>query len=75
MLAAGKRRPCCYAIVPLDLHKALGAAPKAKKQWSGLTPDARRDYIGWIEASKQRETRKERIDKACAMLAAGKERP
>src|SRR5258708_5336688 len=26
-LAAGKRRPCCYAVGPMDLYKALGAAP------------------------------------------------
>jgi uncharacterized protein YdeI (YjbR/CyaY-like superfamily) len=75
MLVAGKRRPCCYAIVPLDLHKALAAAPKAKAQWSGLTPNARRDFISWVESAKQREARKERIDRACAMLAAGKRRP
>src|SRR5437660_8216561 len=42
-LAAGKRRPCCYAVVPMDLYKALGAAPMAKAQWSDLTPTERRD--------------------------------
>ena len=44
-LMAGKRRPCCYAIVPLYLHKALKANPKAKAQWGDLTPIARRDFI------------------------------
>ncbi|HEV3087148.1 MAG TPA: YdeI/OmpD-associated family protein, partial [Candidatus Elarobacter sp.] len=34
MLEAGKRRPCCFSIVPLSLHKALKAAPAAKAQWS-----------------------------------------
>src|SRR5436190_20375753 len=43
MLAAGKRRPCCFAIVSLDLHLALKATPKAKAQWSDLTPIERRD--------------------------------
>ena len=75
MLAAGKRRPCCYAIVPLDLHRALTAARMAKAQWSGLTPDARRDFIGWIVSAKQPETRRDRIEKACKLLAAGKRRP
>lgn len=75
MLTAGKRRPCCYAIVPLDLHNALKAAPPAKAGWSGLTPDARRDFIGWIDAAKPREVRKRRIEHACAMLAAGKRQP
>jgi uncharacterized protein YdeI (YjbR/CyaY-like superfamily) len=75
MLKAGKRRPCCYAVVPLDLHYALKAAPPAKTGWSGLTPDARRDFIAWIDAAKPREPRKRRIEKACAMLAAGKRQP
>jgi uncharacterized protein YdeI (YjbR/CyaY-like superfamily) len=72
MLVAGKRRPCCFAIVPLDLHKALAAIPTAKAQWSGLTPTARRDLTSWIDAAKQREARRQRIEKACEMLAAGK---
>ena len=75
MLADGKRRPCCFSIVPLNLHKALVAAPMAKAQWSELTPTARRDFISWIDAAKQPEIRKRRIEKACAMLAAGKRRP
>ena len=36
-LAAGKRRPCCFAIVPMNLYKALGANAKAKAQWSADT--------------------------------------
>jgi uncharacterized protein YdeI (YjbR/CyaY-like superfamily) len=75
MLAAGKRRPCCYAIVPLNLYKALAGAPKAKAHWRDLTPIARRDLISWIDSAKQPETRTRRIGKACAMLAAGKRRP
>jgi uncharacterized protein YdeI (YjbR/CyaY-like superfamily) len=74
-LAAGKRRPCCYAVVPMDLYRALGAAPKAKAQWSDLTPNERRDFSDWIESARERETRGGRIEKACAMLAAGKRRP
>ena len=75
MLVTGKRRPCCYAVVPLDLHKALAAAPKAKSRWSGLESNARRDFIDWIESAKQRDARKRRIDEACLMIAAGKRRP
>jgi uncharacterized protein YdeI (YjbR/CyaY-like superfamily) len=74
-LMAGKRRPCCYAIVPLDLHKALKANPMAKAQWSGLTPVARRDFISWIESAEDPESRVFRIEKACAMLASGKRCP
>jgi len=75
MLAEGKRRPCCFSIVPLDLYQALKAAPKAKTQWSALDANAKRDLIGWIESVKQRDTRKRRIDEACATLAAGKTGP
>ena len=74
-LAAGKRRPCCYAVVPMDFCKALGAAPRAKTQWSNLTPTERRDFTDWIEAANERVTRRGRIEEACAMLAAGKRRP
>lgn len=70
-VAAGKRRPCCYAVVPMDFYKAIGAAPMAKAQWSDLTPTKRRDLIDWIESAEGRETRKGRIKEACAMLAAG----
>jgi hypothetical protein len=41
-------------------------------QWSDLTPNARRDFISWIESAKLRDERKRRIEKACVMLAAGK---
>jgi uncharacterized protein YdeI (YjbR/CyaY-like superfamily) len=75
MLAAGKRRPCCYSIVSFNLFKALAATPKAKAQWSDLTPIERRDFISWMDSAKQPEAHKRRIEKACVMLAAGKRRP
>src|SRR6266404_8593407 len=75
MLAAGKRRPCCYTIVSLDLHLALKTAPMAKAQWSDLTPIERRDFISWMDSAKEPEAHKRRIEKACLMIAAGKRRP
>jgi uncharacterized protein YdeI (YjbR/CyaY-like superfamily) len=63
------------AKVPPDLGKALAASPKAKAQWRDLTPIARRDFISWLDAAKQQETRRRRIEKACSMLIAGKRRP
>jgi uncharacterized protein YdeI (YjbR/CyaY-like superfamily) len=74
MLAAGKRRPCCYSIVSFDLFTALAATPKAKAEWGKLTPDERRDFIGWMDSAKQPEAHKRRIEKACALLTAGKRR-
>src|ERR1700730_7074548 len=75
MLIAGKRRPCCYSIVSFNLFTALAAKPKAKAQWSDLTPIERRDFISWMDSAKQPEAHKRRIEKACVMLAAGKRRP
>jgi uncharacterized protein YdeI (YjbR/CyaY-like superfamily) len=75
MLAAGKRRPCCYSIVSFSLYTALAASPGAKARWSELTPIERRNFIGWMDSAKQPEAHKRRIGKACAMLAAGKRRP
>jgi len=75
MLAAGKRRPCCYTIVSFDLYTALSGTPKAKAQWSDLTPIERRDFIGWMDSDKEPVAYKRRIEKACVMLAAGKRRP
>jgi uncharacterized protein YdeI (YjbR/CyaY-like superfamily) len=75
MLAAGKRRPCCYSIVSLNLHQALAATPMAKAQWSDLTPIERRDFISWMDSAKEPEAYRRRIEKACVMLTAGKRRP
>src|SRR6266545_5720363 len=75
MLAAGKRRPCCYSIVSLNLHTALAATPREKAQWSDLTPIERRDFISWMDSAKQPEAHRRRIEKACVLLAAGKRPP
>jgi uncharacterized protein YdeI (YjbR/CyaY-like superfamily) len=75
MLAAGKRRPCCYSIVSLNLYTALAATPMAKAHWSDLTPIERRDFISWMDSAKQPEAHRRRIEKACVMLAAGKRQP
>jgi uncharacterized protein YdeI (YjbR/CyaY-like superfamily) len=74
-LASGKRRPCCFAIVPINLDKALAGAPKAKVQWRKLTSLERRDFATWIDSAKDSETRRKRVEKICLMLASGKRRP
>lgn len=61
--------------VPPDLKKALAAAaPEARAAWADITPVARRDWIYWIVSGKKAETRVNRIEKACDMLAKGKRR-
>ncbi|MBY0294027.1 YdeI/OmpD-associated family protein [Patescibacteria group bacterium] len=74
-LLSGKRRPCCYALVPMNLYKALATFPKAKTTWKDLTPDERRDFTDWIEKAKDTDARRDRVDTTCARLAAGKRRP
>lgn len=60
--------------VPADLRKALAADPTAHRQWSDITPVARRDWIHWITSGKKADTRARRIANACDMLASGKRR-
>lgn len=60
--------------VPADVRKALAAVPTARKVWSDITPNARRDWIHWITSAKRSETRAVRIRNACGMLASGKRR-
>jgi len=71
-LASGKRRPCCFAVVPMNLYTAIGSLPKAKAQWSSLSADEKRDFVDWINSAKESEMREQRIEKTCAMLVAGK---
>ena len=61
--------------VPADLKNALAATPQAHTLWMNITPNARWDWIRWIRLTKQQETRRRRIENACAMLKAGKRRP
>jgi len=74
-LASGKRRPCCYAIVPMNLYKALSEDPEAKAEWKNLSPEARRDFIDWINSASESEERGVRIVRACDMLAKGRMHP
>ena len=69
MLRAGKRRPCCFTIIPTNLYKALGANPKAKAKWHTLSPTARRDFVKWVEQAGKSK------NQACVLLASGKNIP
>ncbi len=60
--------------IPSDLKEAL-ATSKALGTWIEITTMARWDWIRWIRSTKQPETRKRRIENACAMLLKGKRRP
>jgi uncharacterized protein YdeI (YjbR/CyaY-like superfamily) len=74
-LLSGERRPCCYAVVPMNLYRALGEDLKAKATWKTLTPDERRDFSAWVEEGKDQEDKNDRVEEVCEMLVAGKKRP
>ena len=74
-LVSGKRRPCCYSVVPLGLYSAIADVPAAKARWKELTPMAKRDFANWIDSARETKARQQRIDRACAMLAAGRRSP
>lgn len=70
-LAAGKRRPCCFAVVPMDFYKAMGANPEAKVTWETMDGEERRDLTDWIQDTESKVERQARIEEALAKLAAG----
>lgn len=61
--------------VPEDLKQALESTLQAYTLWKKVTPIAHWDWIRWIRATKQPETRKRRIGVACSKLTAGTRRP
>jgi uncharacterized protein YdeI (YjbR/CyaY-like superfamily) len=74
-LLKGKRRPCCYAVVPMDLYKVLGDDSAAKAQWSKLTADQKRDFTEWVEDSEDKAIRKVRVEETRVRLLQGKASP
>lgn len=74
-LEKGDKRPCCYAVLPMNFYKALGASPKAKAGWSTLSANEKRDFVAWVEEPETKEEKAKRIEKACFMLIDGKKKP
>jgi len=58
--------------VPGDLEKALAADQRAQNLWMDITPNARWDWIRWINATKNPETRSTRVEKTLSKLKSGK---
>jgi hypothetical protein len=61
--------------VPADLKNALASDPQADALWMKITPMARWDWIRWIRATNNQETRARRIQVALSKLRAGERRP
>jgi hypothetical protein len=61
--------------VPADLQQVLESDAAALAIWNDITTMARWDWIRWIGATKQAETRKKRVESIPSRMAAGKRRP
>ena len=61
--------------MPVDLHEALASDPKANALWVKITPMARWDWLRWIRATNNQETRNRHIEVALSKLRAGERRP
>lgn len=60
------------AAIPRELTAALDASARAKKNFSGLAPSLRKQFLWFIETAKKGETRKKRIALTVRLAAEGK---
>lgn len=61
--------------VPSDLQEALDAEPATAQPWADITPMARWEWVRWVNATKNSETRARRIEVSVSKLLDGKRRP
>jgi Domain of unknown function (DUF1905)/Bacteriocin-protection, YdeI or OmpD-Associated len=62
--------------VPQDLATALAAAPqKIQSLWNEITPMARWEWVRWVNATKNPDTRARRVDVSVSKMKSGKRRP
>ena len=62
--------------VPPDLATALAAAPqKIQSLWNQITPMARWEWVRWVNATKNPDTRRRRVEVSISKMQGGKRRP
>lgn len=61
--------------LPADLQSALQNDTQAHDKWASITPMARWDWIRWINATAQSDTRLHRIEVGLSKLKHGESRP
>jgi hypothetical protein len=62
--------------VPQDLETALATAPeKIQELWKDITPMARWEWVRWVNATQNPETRKRRVAVSISKMSGGKRRP
>ena len=62
--------------VPRDLETALATAPqKIQHLWKDITPMARWEWVRWVNATQNPDTRKRRVEVSISKMKSGKRRP
>jgi hypothetical protein len=62
--------------VPQDFEAALASAPQEIQDlWRDITPMARWEWVRWVKATKNPDTRKRRVEVSISKMASGKRRP
>lgn len=62
--------------VPRDLEKALTAGPqKIQDLWKDITPMARWEWVRWVNATNNPDTRRRRVEVTISKMNGGKRRP
>ena len=62
--------------VPEDLGAALATAPREIQDvWSEITPMARWEWVRWVNATRNPDTRKRRVEVSISKMESGKRRP
>ena len=62
--------------VPKDLETTLVAAPqKVQDLWRNITPMARWEWVRWVNATGNLDTRTRRVEVTISKMASGKRRP
>src|ERR1700722_1061540 len=62
--------------VPQDLETALATAPqKIQDLWRDITPMARWEWVRWVNATQNPDTRRRRVEVSISKMKSGKRRP
>ena len=62
--------------VPDDLAAALAEAPaKIRDVWADITPMARWEWVRWVQATRNPQTRQRRVEVSISKMDGGKRRP
>lgn len=61
--------------LPEDLAAALDDAPDLTDSWQDITPMARWEWVRWVNATKNPQTRARRVEVTVSKLRGGSRRP